>query len=281
MVMLIAKIRYAALMALILLVSVAAALAQASPAASGNSRRFGGETLKYDGKLNWMKISFSVADLTFTTTESLDGRTMQIRAEAVSKGTLTSLVHYSFVQEINSNVDLGEFRAARTEKHDVQKDRVRDSEAVFDYSQRRVTFVETDPKDKMRAPRRIASNISDPTHDIVSGIYFLRLVDMSVGKTFVIELSDSGLVYRIPVKVTAREKKSSILGKTYCWRVEPDIFGPGRLIEKEGKLVIWITADERRVPIAAKVDSGIGTMNVKLKEYKKAPTGQSAAYLNK
>jgi len=260
-------------LSIVLAAAMAVGVCSQSPTSSAaGSRRFVGETLTYDGKLNWMKLSFSVADLTFTTTESADGTAMQIRAEAVSKGTLTNLVHYSFLQQINSDVDLNGFRAAKTAKHDVQKERVRDSEAIFDYSQNRVTFVETDPKDQMRAPRRIASDITSPTHDIVSGIYFLRSLDLGLGKTFVIELSDSGLVYRIPVRVTAREKKSSILGKAYCWRVEPDIFGPGRLIEKEGSLVIWITADDRRVPVAAKIDSGIGTMNVKLREYKVKPS---------
>jgi len=279
MVMSLTTLRNATLLAMMTLAAAVAVFGQ-SPS-NISSRQFGGETLRYEGKLNWMKISFSVADLTFTTSESPDGRSLQIKAEAVSKGTLTSLVHYSFVQQIDSSVDLNDFRAARTQKHDVQKERVRDSDAVFDYTQRRVTFVETDPKDKMRAPRRIASDITSPTHDIVSSIYYLRMLDMAVGKTFGVQVSDSGLVYHIPVKVTGREKKSSILGKTYCWRVEPDIFGPGRLIEKEGKLIIWITADDRRVPVAATIDSGIGTMNVKLREYKQKPGNQSARMLEK
>src|SRR5262249_43735211 len=150
-------------------------------------RKFAGETLKYEAKLSKMVLSFAVADLTFTATESPDNAGLMIRAEATSKGTLASLFHYTFLQQINSNVDLNQFRAAKTEKHDVQKERVRDSEAVFDYSQKRVTYVETDPKDTMRAPRRIASDISNPSYDLVSAIYYLRLQDLSVGKKFEVE----------------------------------------------------------------------------------------------
>ena len=147
-----------------------AVFAQPSTATSEAGRRFAGEKLSYEGKLNWMALSFAVADLTFTGIESPDNSGLLIKAEATSKGTLASMFHYSFLQQINTNVDLAGFRAAKTEKHDVQKDRVRDSQAVFDYTQKRVTYVETDPKDTMRAPRRIASDISDPSYDLVSAI---------------------------------------------------------------------------------------------------------------
>jgi hypothetical protein len=240
-------------------------------------RRFAGETLQYEGKLNWMALSFAVADLSFTANESPDTSGLTIRAEATSKGTLTSLFHFSFLQQINSNVDLAGFRAAKTEKHDVQKERVRDSQAIFDYTQKRVTYIETDPKDTMRAPRRIASDISDPSYDLVSAIYYIRLQDLALGKSFTVEVSDSGLVYEVPVKITAREKQSSPFGKVMCWRVEPDIFGPGKLIDGGGKMVIWMTADSRHIPVAAKINARVGTINIKLKQYKEPSANMAAA----
>jgi len=255
----------------------AAGWAQPSTAGREAGRRFAGETLTYEGKLKMMAVSFAVADLTFTGSESPDSSGLVIRAEATSKGTLASMFHFSFLQQINSNIDLADFRAAKTEKHDVQKDRVRDSQAVFDYTQRRVTYVETDPKDTMRAPRRIASDITDPSYDLVSAIYYIRLQDLAVGKTFNVEVSDSGLVYNVPVKVVAREKQSSTFGKVMCWRIEPDLFGPGRLIDGNGKMVIWMTADSRRIPVAAKINAKVGTINIKLKQYKEPTASEAAA----
>ncbi|MFL6373091.1 MAG: DUF3108 domain-containing protein [Pyrinomonadaceae bacterium] len=261
------------------LVLSAAAVVCAQPSTAGREagRRFVGESLTYEGKLNMMALSFSVADLTFTANESPDNSGLLIRAEATSKGTLTSLFHYSFLQQIDSNVDLAGFRVAKTDKHDVQKERVRDSQAVFDYTQKRVTYVETDPKDAMRAPRRIASDITDPSYDLVSAIYYVRLQDLSVGKTFNIEVSDSGLVYSVPVNVTGREKQSTPFGKVMCWRIEPDLFGPGKLIDGSGKMIIWITADTRRIPVAAKVNARVGTINIKLKKYKEPSTTEASA----
>ena len=251
------------------LVTTAVVWAQPGVNRDAAVRRFAGEKLVYDGKISKMKLSFSIAELTFTASET-PSNDLMVRAEAVSKGTLLSLFRFSFLQQINSNIDVDGFRSVRTDKHDVQKERVRDSEAVFDYDQKRVTFVETDPKDRMRAPRRIASGINDPSYDLVSAIYYIRQADLAVGKRFQVEVSDSGLVYHVPVVVAGREEQKTTIGKVQCWRVEPDIFGPGKMIERTGKMVIWISDTPARVPVAAKINSEYGTITIKLKEYKKA-----------
>lgn len=241
----------------------------ANPTGAVAGHRFDGETIKYEGKINRFKLSFSVAELTFTTSRVPNSNDLFVRGEAVSKGTLLSLFRFSFFQQVNSTIDPEAFRVMKTTKRDVQKERVRESEAIFDYKDKRVTYVETDPKDKMRAPRRIASNIGDLTQDMVSGIYYLRLQEFAIGKRFDVQVSDSGLVYDVPVVVTAREQQKTALGKLWCWRIEPEVFGIGRLIERKGKMVIWITDDERHIPVRSQVDSEYGRIDIKLKSYSK------------
>jgi hypothetical protein len=188
-----------------------------------------------------------------------------VRAEAKSKGSLLKLFRYSFVQELDSTIGTDEFRVLKTVKHDVQKDRVRNSEADFDYGERRVTYTESDPSEPMRPPRRIASELDGATHDLVSAIYSLRVLPLTIGSTYIVKISDSGLVYDIPVRVTAREKQKTIFGNVMCLRIEPDVFGPRRLIEKEGSMVVWITDDARRIPVRSQVDAPIGNIEIKLK----------------
>lgn len=248
----------------------------AQPASSTNvspTSIFDGETIKYEGKLNRFKLSFSVAELTFTTSRVANSNDLFVKAEAVSKGTLLSIFRFSFLQQVNSTIATNEFRILKTVKRDVQKERVRESEAIFDYKDKRVTYIETDPKDKMRAPRRIASEIPDLTQDMVSGIYYLRLQQLAVGKRFEVQVSDSGLVYKVPIVVTAREQQKTPLGKSWCWRIEPEVFGMGRLIEQKGKMVIWITDDDRRIPVRSQVNSEYGKIDIKLKSYSKGAMG--------
>ena len=225
-----------------------------------------GETLTYEGKLNKIIRGISVAELTFTVGETTEGNDFIINAEARSKGTLLKLFRFSFLQKIDTTIERDGFYAQKTVKLDVQKDRVRNSEALFDYTERRVTYVETDPKEPMRPPRRIASDLESEAHELVSAIYSLRLRPMKVGDAFMVPVSDSGLVYYVPVRVTGREQQKTIFGKVWCFKVEPQVFGPERMIEREGSVEIWITDDARRIPVRSRVKSNFGTIEIRLRE---------------
>lgn len=253
----------ALLIAAICLSAFGAVVAQ--PSASPAAKMFDGETLKYEAKGSKYKLSMTVADLTFSTAATPNGNELVIKSEAVSKGSLLKLFRYSFLQQYHSTVDLDTFRILKTTKHDVQKERVRDSEATFDYAAKRVSFIETDPKDAMRPPRRIASEIGDQLYDMISAIYGVRMLPLGVGKKFEFSVSDSGLVYKVPFTVTARERQDTVLGKVWCYRVEPAIFGRDRLIERDGKMVIWVADDARRTPVRAQIKTEWGKFDIKLK----------------
>ncbi len=225
-----------------------------------------GEELVYQGKYKKFGLSFSIADLGFTVSKEPDGKTIRIKSLATSRGTLSKLFGFTFLQDFKSTVDAEKLRILKTEKRDKQRKRIRESVADFDYNDMQVTYVETDPVDPSRPPKRVASTITTDTQDVVSAFYMLRQMPLEVGAKFYFKISDSGLVYDLPVNITARERKKSILGTLWCWRIEPEIFGEGKFIEQKGGLTIWITDDARRVPVRAKLDTKFGGVDIKLKK---------------
>ncbi len=224
-----------------------------------------GEVLTYEGKFSKIIKGIAVADMTFTVGRDPETGNTLLNAEAKSKGTLLKIFRFSFLQTIESTVDPIDFTILRTVKHDVQKERVRDSEAVFDHEDNMVTYVETDPKDASRPPRTIASQIGSDVQDLISGMYSLRMRPLTVGEEFDISVSDSGLIYKIPVRVTAREKQKSIFGKVWCYKIEPQIFGEDRLVSGDGSMIIWIMDDNRRIPIRSQVNASFGRLEIKLR----------------
>jgi hypothetical protein len=225
-----------------------------------------GETLTFEGKYKKFGFAFSIAEMSFSVSKLPGTDDYYIKSEAHSKGTLTKLFNFKFYQRYESTVDADQLQIVKTVKRDEQGDRVRDSQADFDYLEKRVTYVETDPNDPTRPPRRAASAIGFDTQDIVSSVYMLRGRELAVGRTFVFNVSDSGLIYEVPIRITARERKKSILGKKWCWRVEADIFGDGRFIEQKGSFTFWITDDELRIPIRAELETELGDVRIKLKK---------------
>lgn len=225
-----------------------------------------GETLNYDIKATKILPVGTIGAVTFTVTNASEGNNYMVKTAFTLKGTLVKLLGKKVLQNIDSTVNGESLSVLKTAKHDVQGERIRDSVAVFDYKTKTVTFVETDPNDPARPPRKIASAIGDETFDIISGIYFLRSLPLAVGRTYELAISDTGLVYKIPVRVTAREQQKSAIGKVWCFRLEPDLFGPGKFLENKGNMSIWITDDARHLPVRSVVNYNGYKLEIKLKK---------------
>ena len=223
-----------------------------------------GEKLSFVGKYRPLGLAFTVADFDFSVSRDQNGKDYFIRGRAKSRGTLVKLFSFKFLQRFDSTVDSENLRILKTVKRDEQGKRVRDSKAEFDYDEQKVTWVETDPNDQTRPPKRVASTIEPDTQDIVTAVYMLRQMKLSVGKRIIFKVSDSGLIYNVPVKVVGREKRKSILGKLWCWKLEPEIFGKDKFIDQKGSLNFWITDDKRRIPVFAKLDTKFGSVHIKL-----------------
>lgn len=190
-----------------------------------------------------------------------------LTTEVVSKGFFSKLFGVTFKFHAESHVEPNDFYAMRTTKKDEQGKRVRTSETVFNQQTRTVEYTERDPNNTQAAPRVITAALQGPTQDIVSAIYFLRTQPLTPGQTFNVAISDSGRVFQVPATVVAEKKKmKSVLGKVEVVRVEIDLFGPGRPVEEgKGKMSIWVTADERHVPVKARLSHEMGQLDITLK----------------
>lgn len=241
----------------------------ASPAAPVAEPYKVGETLTYEAKYSRLLLrGIDVADLTFSVVEDKQNTPNKVKfqAEAVSKGGLLNIIRYSFLQKFDSTVQTDDFRILQTVRYDEQDKRIRNSEANFDYSTQKLTYREVDPNNPMSPPRIISSPLETPVQDLVSAVYYLRRLPLALNKQFTIRLSDSGVIYDVPIKVTAREQVKTVLGKVWTLRVEPEIFGERRPLEGEGSVTIWVTDDARRLPVRSQIHSKIGKIEIKLRK---------------
>jgi hypothetical protein len=242
------------------------------------------EELVYEGEFTKMLLrGIDVAELRFKAQrpaasgvtvegEGQEAAPLVLTTDVVSKGFFPKIFGMSFKFHAESQVEPNDFYAMRTTKKDEQGKRVRTSEAIFDQQAGKVEYTERDPNNAQEAPRVITSALSGPTQDIVSAIYFLRTQALTPGQTFNIAVSDSGRLFQVPATVVAEKKKvKSVLGKVEVVRVDVELFGPGRPVEDgKGKMSIWVTSDERHVPVKARLSHDIGTLDITLKSIQRA-----------
>ncbi len=189
-----------------------------------------------------------------------------------AKGWFRKLFGIDFHFNIESVVDPDTLRVLRTTKLDEQGKRVRVSEAIFDRSAEQITWTERNPNDPASQPRIVKHALDNAAHDFLSAIYFLRTQPLVPGSSFEIVMSDSGDVFRIPVKVGERKRMKTPLGRVQTVRVEIDLFGADRLVQdRKGSMTLWLTDDARRIPVRAQLDADVGRLDIKLKRVGGSP----------
>ncbi len=104
------------------------------------------------------------------------------------------------------------------------------------------------------------------TQDVLSAFFFLRSRDLRIGEVYSIPCHDNRKNYPLEVKVLRREKVVVPAGKFECFVVEPRLKSGG-LTRKEAKMQIWLTSDERKMPVLMETRMKIGSVAAKLTEY--------------
>ena len=191
---------------------------------------------------------------------------MVLTCDISSKGFFPRLFGLRFREILESTVDPISLAVQKSKRTDEHGKRVRSSEAVFDQAHGKVSWTEVDPKDPSRPPRVVNSEFTGPVHDILSAIYYLRTQPLQVGKSFELPISDSGQVYKVPVRVLEKKRMKTVIGRVDALLIEAELFGQRGMIEGEGKFFMWFTDDARRIPVSVKIKSEYGTFDIRLKK---------------
>ena len=191
-----------------------------------------------------------------------------------SKGFFTKLFNLNFRQRVESTVDPLSFTVQKTSRIDEQGKRLRTSETTYDKNTGEVVWTELDPNSPTREPRITRSQFTGQVQDILSAIYFLRIQPLTVGNTLALTVSDSGRIYPITVKVVEKKRMKTVLGRVHAVRVDPELFGPKGMLKIEAQISIWLTDDDRHLPVSARIKSEYGTFVVKLKKVIENPAGR-------
>lgn len=105
-------------------------------------------------------------------------------------------------------------------------------------------------------------------HDVVSAFYFVRTMDFSksrVGEKIFLENFYKDKTNPLAVKFLGRQRIEVDAGTFDCIIIEP-LVKEGGLFKSEGRVVIWMTDDERKIPVKVSTRILIGSLYAELRE---------------
>lgn len=100
-------------------------------------------------------------------------------------------------------------------------------------------------------------------HSIMSAFYFVRTIPLAVGDTTKFSAVSGKKRYELKVVTHGREKMKTVLGEVNTVKVEPMLDGDGIFVSK-GRIFIWLTDDERRIPVLMECEIAVGSIKAKL-----------------
>jgi hypothetical protein len=141
--------------------------------------------------------------------------------------------------------------------------RNKETRVVFDYPARRATWVEKDLVKNVTNTQGV--DIPSCVHDVLGGLMVLRNLRLEPGKTAALPLSDGKKFVQAKVESQRREDIKTELGTFKTIRYEVFLFD-NVLYKRSGHLHIWLTDDERRLPVQLQVrlQFTIGTITFRL-----------------
>jgi hypothetical protein len=110
----------------------------------------------------------------------------------------------------------------------------------------------------------IPKGIQDP----LSCLYSLRSMPIRIGETITIPVNADKKNWNVVVKVLRKERVKVPAGEFNTILVEPFLKFKG-LFRREGRLLIWLTDDERKIPVLMKCRIPIGSVVAKLERHEK------------
>ena len=113
-----------------------------------------------------------------------------------------------------------------------------------------------------------AVTIKGMEHSIMSAFYLVRTLPLTVGDTSRFSAVSGKKRYELKVLVHGKEEiKTAALGKVKTVKVEPVLDGDGIFVSK-GRIFIWLTDDERRIPVLMQCEIALGSIKAKLMKIK-------------
>lgn len=161
----------------------------------------------------------------------------------------------SFLESGSPPLYIGTPRLYLERKHEGKT--ITNREARFDSQKLEVTTIDH----RKKSEKKHAT--TKRTYDTLSSFYYIRTIPLQVGASYFIDIYDCKRLWNTEVKVLRREEIVTPLGRFKTIVVHPLLKSEG-IFARTGDMFIWLTDDDRRIPVQMKSKVVVGSITATL-----------------
>jgi hypothetical protein len=226
-----------------------------------------GERLVYD--VTWMGLKGGIATLEAKGLVSVDGASAY-RLVTTAESTPFISTFYRIDDRTESYIHPQPMRTLRFEKH-LREGRYRHSSVTrFDHTAGVAVFRYLDfgpvPKGITRLEEAEKHGkyvqqefpLAAGSLDELSVLYYVRGLPLTAGHMLTAKVFASRKSWDLEVRILGRERLETVLGARETLLVEPLLKFEG-IFQQKGRVLVWLTDDEERIPVLMKSEIKIGS----------------------
>jgi len=217
-----------------------------------------GKKLTWEYGVEWRLVRAGTAKMTWAP----ESTGFQGSLDIVSEGLVSKL--YRVYDQYRAQMT-DQLCAATVNIHAEEGKRRRDTAITF--SGGKAAFTERDLLKNNAVVLAKETPIPECVHDYIGGLQQLRMQRPELGQSVQIPLSNGKKAAPVKVEAQEREEVTTPLGKFKAIRYEVFMFNDV-IINKKARLYLWLTDDDRRLPVQIRVRMQflIGTIELKLEK---------------
>lgn len=233
------------IMAIMSIMAIAALFVLPGPA-------YAGQRFEYDLKWGFVLAGHSVL-------EHIDAKgdsPARVESSTISADWITTF--YPVRDYVRAELDDPEnFYPSNYRIQTVEGTHEKDREVKFSRAEGKAVYIDhlKGKKNKYEIPEQV--------HDPLSAFFRIKGMPLEVGKSVYINIFDSKKLWLVEVKVHKKERITVPAGTFDTVMIQPLMKSEG-IFDAKGNIYIWLTDDERRIPVKVRSKIVIGSMTVLL-----------------
>ncbi|MFH0839001.1 MAG: DUF3108 domain-containing protein [Candidatus Omnitrophota bacterium] len=201
-----------------------------------------GEKLMYE--IRWLGLKAGEATLWVKEIVEYEGRQAYHIQLTVESNAIISKI-YKVKDEVHSFIDCKNFHSLRFEKN-LREGGYRCNE-IMEYDQESGMGIYKTPE------KKLAMTIPRGSQDALSCLYYYRFQNVEIGESVFVDVNADEKNWKLEIKaIEAQVVEVANQGRFNAFLVEPLAKFKGIFVRK-GKLLVWFSADERRLPLVLKL----------------------------
>ncbi len=133
----------------------------------------------------------------------------------------------------------------------------RDKEVIFDRKRHTAVYVDHLAGERKELDAR--GRVFDP----LSGLYYVRTLRFELGTPVFVDILDSKKLWNVEVQILKKERITTRLGTFDTIVIRPLMKSEG-IFNRRGDMYIWLTDDERRLPVKMQTKAAVGSITATL-----------------